>query len=155
LQIHASLESSEKIEPSFALRSASSIHRATRKIYAQHSESTLFANRIIFTPTIPVSASPEFRTTGISNSWVLRFEFITSAVSSRVPTQSDSLADDLLEQTYADDRGELYEPRQGIAVESFDASIPVKIYPNGADPGTAGTAIGVQTIAATSVGFPV
>jgi len=72
-----------------------------------------------------------------------------------VSTQSDNLVDDLLEQTYADDRGELYEPRQGIAVESFDASVPIKVYPNGADPGTAGSVIGVQTSAAATVGFPV
>lgn len=61
----------------------------------------------------------------------------------------------MLEQTFADDRGELYEPRQGIFVESFDASIPVKIYPNGADPGTTGGVIGVQTSTAASIGFVV
>lgn len=70
--------------------------------------------------------------------------------------------DDLLEQTsYGDDQ--LYEPRQGISVESFDASIPVKIYPNGAaDSGSvfgggagggAGGIVGVHT--AASVGFAV
>ncbi|KAF8252163.1 Rgp1-domain-containing protein [Wilcoxina mikolae CBS 423.85] len=153
--IHASLESSEKVDTDLALRSASSIHRATRKVYAQHSESTLFANRIIFTPTIPSSASPEFSTSGVSNSWVLRFEFITSAISSRAQSDGEGLFDDLLEQTYADDRGELYEPRQGIFVESFDASIPVKIYPNGSDPGTTGGVIGVQASTAASVGFVV
>jgi hypothetical protein len=161
-QIHASLESAETVSPNLALRSPSSILRATRKVYAQHSESTLFANRILFTPTIPLSATPEFATSGVSNSWFLRFEFITAA---RQPNTNSSFIkkktttpppfDDLLEQTYADDRGELYEPRQSIFVESFDASIPVKMYPNAvADAGTAVTA-GVQTGAAATVGFPV
>ncbi|KAA8893945.1 Rgp1-domain-containing protein [Sphaerosporella brunnea] len=154
--IHASLESSETVSPSLALRSPASIHRATRKVYAHHSESTLFANRILFTPTIPASATPEFSTSGVSNSWFLRFEFITAARSPNGPgTQTPPLFEDLLEQTYADDRGELYEPRQGVLVESFDASIPVKMYPNGAaDVGTAATS-GVQTGAAATVGFPV
>jgi hypothetical protein len=157
-QIHASLESAETVSPNLALRSPSSVLRATRKVYAQHSESTLFASRILFTPTIPISATPEFATSGVSNSWFLRFEFITAA---RQPTNSSKKKettlppfDHLLEQTYADDRGELYEPRQGVFVESFDASIPVKMYPNAAaDAGSAVT--GVQTGAAATVGFPV
>ena len=123
------------MEPALALRSAPSILRATRKVYVQHAESTLFATRVLFTPTIPAAASPAFCTSGVSNAWALRFEFVTSAAAMRGGYADD--ADDLLEQTYADDRGEMYEPREAVAVESFDACIPVRVYPNGSDPGAA------------------
>ncbi|KAI5800033.1 Rgp1-domain-containing protein [Geopyxis carbonaria] len=157
--INASLESAEEVEPSFALRSASSIHRATRKIHAQRSESTLFAKRLVFTPTIPSSATPGFSTSGFSTRWVLRLEFITTAISDRLSSgnhKDEGIFDDLLEQTYADDRGELYEPRQGIFMESFDASIPVKVYPNGADPGIGGGGVmGTHSSTAVTNGYSV
>ena len=146
LQINASLEFSETITPSVALRSASSIHRATRKVYIQHSESTLFAKRILFTPTIPSTATPEFTTSEISSAWIIRLEFITTALSSRRQDHSPTPLpdnDELLEQTYADDRGELFEPRETLQVESFDACIPVRVYPNAADP-SIGAAVTAQ-----------
>jgi hypothetical protein len=116
----------------------------------------LFAKRIIFTPTIPASASPEFSTSGVTVQWVLRLEFITSAMSSRSTADSQEwLVEDLLEPTFADDRGELYEPKQNVFAESFEASIAVKIYPNGADPGGMGAVVSSQANAAAIVGFAV
>lgn len=61
--------------------------------------------------------------------------------------------EDLLEQTYADDRGVLYEPRQTIYVESFDACFPVRVYPNGTD---VGSGVGGRELAiAEAVGYSV
>lgn len=68
--------------------------------------------------------------------------------------KEEVVVDDLLEQTHADDRGELFEARQGLFVESFDASVPVKVYPNAADPGSGGS-VGAQTAAAAKVGYVV
>lgn len=154
--INVSLETSETVAPSIALRSPSSIHRATRKIHSQHSESTLFAKRVVFTPTIPPSATPEFSTSGVSNNWTLRLEFVTPVLSARLNPNGgeEAVPDDLLEQTHADDRGELFEARQGLLVESFDASIPVKVYPNAAE-NACGGSVGAQTIAAAKVGYVV
>ncbi|KAL7275070.1 Golgi membrane exchange factor (Ric1p-Rgp1p) subunit [Rhizina undulata] len=154
-QLTASLETSETVEPSIALRSPSSILRATRRVHAQHSESTLFAQRIVFTPTIPSPATPEFSTSGVSSSWILRLEFITPAISTRLHP-GGNMAEDLLEQTHTDERGDLFEARQGLVVESFDASIPVKVYANGADTETNGSGgVGGHTLAAGMAGLVV
>ena len=72
--VHASLESSEKVNDSIALRSEASILRVTRKVHVSHSESTLFARRVVFSPTIPVSATPEFITSGVSLEWRIRIK---------------------------------------------------------------------------------
>lgn len=36
----------------------------------------------------------------------------------------------LLGKSLADERGEIWEAKSGMLVESFDASIPIKVYPN-------------------------
>ena len=36
----------------------------------------------------------------------------------------------LLGRSLADERGEIWEAKSGMLVESFDACIPVKVYPN-------------------------
>lgn len=42
----------------------------------------------------------------------------------------DLLIEGLLDQSSEDDRGEVWEAKQGMLVESFDAHIPVRVYPN-------------------------
>ncbi|KAF8460229.1 Rgp1-domain-containing protein [Kalaharituber pfeilii] len=135
--IHATLESSESVSHTVALRSPSYILRATRKIHASHSESCLFAQRVQFTPTVPPSASPEFTTSCVSLTWRLNVEFITPALLGRSGIAADPgnpdeelLIEGLLERSGSDERGELWEARQGMLVESFDAHIPVRVYPN-------------------------
>lgn len=84
LAVHAALETAERIvDPSLALRSEASVHRVTRKVHVSSSEATMFSRRIVFTPTIPVTATPEFMTTGIAFEWKVRLEFV-------VPVQDDS-----------------------------------------------------------------
>ncbi|KAH0542767.1 hypothetical protein GP486_008616 [Trichoglossum hirsutum] len=86
--LHAALETSETVDPAIALRSAASVHRVTRRTHGSHSESTLFARRVVFAPTIPVTATPEFATTGVSLEWKMRVEFVTPKISSSSPSSS-------------------------------------------------------------------
>ncbi|KAI1637084.1 Rgp1-domain-containing protein [Biscogniauxia mediterranea] len=80
--VHAALETSERVEPTMALRSEASVHRVTRKIHGSSSEATLFARRIVFSPTIPITATPEFVTSGLSLEWKIRIEFVVPSSSS-------------------------------------------------------------------------
>lgn len=80
--VHAALETMESIvDPTLALRSEASVHRATRKVVVSASEAALFARRVVFAPTIPVSATPEFVTSGVSLEWKIRLEFVVSAAA--------------------------------------------------------------------------
>lgn len=82
------LETVERVDPSLALRSASSVQRATRKIHAQVTETVLFAHRTTFRLEIPTSATPTFETTGVHLAWRLRVEFITArATTTQVPAK--------------------------------------------------------------------
>ncbi|KAK4181140.1 Rgp1-domain-containing protein [Triangularia setosa] len=75
--VHAALETSEKIlDPGLALRSEASVYRVTKKVWVSHSEATMFARRVVFQPTIPVGATPEFVTSGIGLEWKCRLEFV-------------------------------------------------------------------------------
>ncbi|KAI7464825.1 Rgp1-domain-containing protein [Hortaea werneckii] len=69
------LETAERVDPSLALRSSSSIQRVTRKVHASTVENTLFARQIGFNLAIPTTATPGFETTGVSLVWNLRIEF--------------------------------------------------------------------------------
>src|SRR5690606_18399896 len=128
------LETSESVDPALALRSPASIHRATRRIHSHHFESTIFSKRVTLTPTIPATASPEFSTSGISVAWHLRIEFITPVLDMGEQFKNE----ELLELTSNDARGEIWEARQGLYVESFDAAIPVKVSPNPSEMAFAG-----------------
>ncbi|VBB77382.1 Putative protein of unknown function [Podospora comata] len=75
--VHAALETSEKIlDPGLALRSEASVYRVTRKVWVSQSEAAMYGRRVVFQPTIPVSATPEFETTGIGLGWRVRLEFV-------------------------------------------------------------------------------
>jgi RAB6A-GEF complex partner protein 2 len=85
--VHAALETAERVEPALALRSEASIHRASRRIYASASEATLFARRIVFAPSIPAAATPEFVTSGVSLEWKVRLEFVVPAQVEESPNR--------------------------------------------------------------------
>lgn len=74
--VHVALETAERVDSSLALRSEASVHRVTRKVLVSSSEATMFAKRVVFTPTIPVTATPEFMTSGVSLEWKVRVEFV-------------------------------------------------------------------------------
>ncbi|OAA54866.1 Rgp1 [Cordyceps fumosorosea ARSEF 2679] len=130
--VHATLETSEKIDASLAVRSDSSIQRVTRKVYEGSSETTMYSRRIVFTPTIPISATPEFVTSGVSFEWKIRVEFVVPAKSgeekeSAPPTSA--VGSTLLEQISKDDKGGLVLVAvENLACESFDVSVPLKVY---------------------------
>lgn len=125
--IHMALETSEKVDGSIALRSEASILRVTRKIHVSHSESTLFARRVVFSPTIPISATPEFITTGVSLDWRIRMEFVTPSLFSE---GNELLANqtDLLEEISRDDRGAVFASAETLQCESFEIAVPLRVY---------------------------
>ena len=127
--LRGSLETSEKINPSIALRSGSSISRATRRVHATCFENTLFSNRVAFAPAIPVSATPSFITSGVSLEWQLRFEFVTCStrddVDDVLPAPSGT---GLLEPAERDDRGTVFTSVENVSCQSFEIGIPLTVY---------------------------
>ncbi len=124
--IHASLETSEDVDPAIALRSAASIYRASRRVHASHSENTLFARRVVFSPTIPVSATPEFVTSGVSLNWKLRVEFVTPRLTAE--EEDEGGGDALLEEVARDERGTVLAAVEGLLCESFEVAVSVRVY---------------------------
>ena len=129
--VHTSLETTEKVDPSLALRSESSIQRVTRKVYASSSEAALYSRRITFTPTIPITATPEFITSGISLQWKIRVEFVVPAST----TENNNFGEhappshSLLEQISQDEKGGLIlAAMENLACESFDVDVPLRVY---------------------------
>ncbi|KAI0449612.1 Rgp1-domain-containing protein [Xylaria acuta] len=145
--VHAALETSERIDPSLALRSEASVHRVTRKVYASSSEATLFARRVVFTPTIPISATPEFMTSGLNLEWKIRVEFVVPSSASTNPSTSADDAgggDDedatkeettpkeghsLLEEISNNDKsGLILVAAENLECESFEVAVPLRVY---------------------------
>ena len=152
--VHAALETAERVDPSLALRSEASVHRVTRKIHVSSSEATLYARRIVFNPTIPVTATPEFVTSGVSLEWKIRLEFVVPAQDDRdldrdrdedgdegrgygqqrppgnhLGPQAHSGAHPLLEEISRDDRGGLVlVAAENLACESFEVAVPLRVY---------------------------
>ncbi|KAF7870516.1 hypothetical protein EAF04_004260 [Stromatinia cepivora] len=125
--IHCALETSEKVDQSIALRSEASIFRVTRRVHVSHSESTLFARRIVFSPTIPVTATPEFITSGVSLDWRIRIEFVTPRLAT-IDNEVIDLSPELLEEYTNDERGVVYAAVQGLECESFEVAVPIRVY---------------------------
>lgn len=151
--ILVSLETHETISPAIAMRSPASIARYTRKIHAQFTESAHFARRLAFGLTIPPTATPEFKTSGVGLEWRIRVEFVTPRLrATEAPTQKppkeegsedddekeDSEEDDpiyrekewsdLLEEIAADDRGSVLHGVETLSVETFEVCVPVRVY---------------------------
>lgn len=124
--LYATLESSEKVNPTIALRSSTSISRATRRVYSSCSENTLFAQRVSFTPSIPVSATPTLLTSSISLAWELRFEFVTSGVHDEFDVGPTGV--DLLEAVEQDDRHTILASLEYLPCDSFEIAIPLTVY---------------------------
>jgi hypothetical protein len=125
--IHATLETTEKVNPALALRSGSSISRITRKIYASHSENALFARRVVFSPFIPVSATPTLLTSGVNLNWALRFEFATVTQTSHHDGEHAD-APSLLEEIVRDERGIIRAATEYAECETFEVALPLTVY---------------------------
>ncbi|KAI1210303.1 Rgp1-domain-containing protein [Annulohypoxylon truncatum] len=131
--IHAALETAERVEPTLALRSEASVHRVTRKVYGSSSEATLFARRVVFSPTIPISATPEFVTSGLSLEWKIRIEFVVPSSATEGPDLADSdtgtQPHPLLEEISRDERGGLVlVAAENLDCESFEVAVPLRVY---------------------------
>ncbi|KAH8164932.1 hypothetical protein CIB48_g3309 [Xylaria polymorpha] len=140
--VHAALETSERVDPSLALRSEASVHRVTRKVYASSSEATLFARRIVFTPTIPISATPEFMTSGLNLEWKIRVEFVVPSSASTNPITNADDDDDaaredappkeghpLLEEiSHNEKSGLILVAAENLECESFEVAVPLRVY---------------------------
>ncbi|OKL62588.1 hypothetical protein UA08_02964 [Talaromyces atroroseus] len=124
--LRATLETSEKVDPSLALRSNTSIHRATRRVYASYFENTLFSTRVVFSPAIPVSATPTLLTAGIKLDWDLRFEFVTT--HSKHDADAHTSGSRLLELISQDERGSVLSALENLPSESFEIAIPLTVY---------------------------
>lgn len=123
--IHASLETSEKVDNSIALRSEASILRVTRKVYVSHSESALYARRIFFSPTIPISATPEFITSGVTLDWRIRIEFVTPRHGGVEGTQGYT---NLLEEISGDNRNVVLAAAEALDCETFEIAVPIRVF---------------------------
>lgn len=126
--VHATLETSEMVDPSMALRSESSIQRVTRRVYAASSEVTMYSRRVVFTPTIPINATPEFVTSSVNFEWKIRVEFVVPAQGGTDP-EAAKPSYPLLEQLSQDEKGGLVLVAvENLACESFDVSVPIRVY---------------------------
>ncbi|KAI1781013.1 Rgp1-domain-containing protein [Hypoxylon cercidicola] len=130
--VHAALETAERVEPTLALRSEASVHRVTRKVYGSASEATLFARRVVFNPAIPIGATPEFVTSGLSLEWKIRIEFVvpgSSSAADDVEDNDDGNPHPLLEEISRDDRGGLVlVAAENLECESFEVAVPLRVY---------------------------
>ncbi|PHH81398.1 hypothetical protein CDD82_875 [Ophiocordyceps australis] len=128
--VHATLETSEKVDLSLAMRSEASIQRVTRKIYVTWSEAVLSSRRTVFTPTIPITATPDFLTSGVSLEWKIRVEFVVGYdESDEASPQEIHRTHPLLEQISQDERGGLVLVAvENLACESFDVCVPLRVY---------------------------
>ena len=118
---HAHLETSEEVEEALALRSNASILRATRRIHASQFENTIGARRIVSRFIIPLAATPDFKTSGVSLEWALRFEF---TIKSKINADDSEVFDEIA----ADERGKIIAAAQELQTESFEVSIPVRVF---------------------------
>ncbi|KAH7156168.1 Rgp1-domain-containing protein [Dactylonectria macrodidyma] len=128
--MHATLETSEKIDPSLAVRSESSIHRVTRKVHAASSEATLYTRRVTFNATIPITATPEFVTSGVSLDWKVRIEFVVPSQGSDDSDSRERPANHpLLEQISQDEKGgQVLVAVENLVCESFEIAVPLRVY---------------------------
>jgi len=128
--VHTTLETCEKVDPSLAVRSESSIQRVTRKVYVTASDTTLYSRRVVFTPTIPITATPEFITSGVSLEWKIRVEFVVPSHGESTGTEDGpATPHPLLEQISQDERGGLVlAAAENLTCESFDVLVPLRVY---------------------------
>ncbi|CBF69773.1 hypothetical protein AN6289.2 [Aspergillus nidulans FGSC A4] len=124
--LRATLESSEKVAPHLAVRSGASIRRATRRVHASFFEITLYSTRVVFSPAIPISATPTTLTSGVNVEWELRFEFVTTNTRGQLGAGPSGVR--LLETVSEDERGATMSALEHVGCESFEVAIPITIY---------------------------
>lgn len=129
--VNLELESAERVDPSLALRSGSSIQRVTRKVHASMRENSLFARSLSFSLAIPAHATPTFETTGVSLLWRLRVEFTTERQPAQISWPEDEgheRGGELLEEIGRDERGASLLAKEKLMAETFEIAVPLRIY---------------------------
>jgi len=137
--LEITLESSEKVDPSFAIRSTQSVERATRRSWARMIDSTFWSKKCAFNAQIPSTATPTFSTTGIGLDWCIRVEFIVATHSDddehKTDELGDSIEDDarrkmerLMDETNSDERGITLSATSYLACESFEITVPIRVF---------------------------
>lgn len=124
--LRATLESSEKVGAHLAVRSGASIRRATRRVHASFFEITLYSTRVVFSPAVPISATPTILTSGVNVEWELRLEFVTTGAPPEMGSGPSGAR--LLETVSEDDRGSTLSALEHLGCESFEVAIPITIY---------------------------
>jgi len=81
--VETTLESSERVDPSLAIRSSQSIERVTRRVWAKTADCTVGAERSAISFQIPAAGTPSFTTTGVGVEWCLRVEIVVGTQSKR------------------------------------------------------------------------
>jgi RAB6A-GEF complex partner protein 2 len=155
--VHFALETAERVDPSLALRSEASVHRVTRKVLVSSSEAALFSRRVVFCPTIPTGATPEFVTSGVSFEWKIKIEFVVPLPEEGEGEEHEGSSEgshdeeegehergqmvkqphqgqgqgghSLLEEISRDDRGGLVlVAAENLVCESFEVAVPLRVY---------------------------
>jgi hypothetical protein len=129
--VNFELESAERVDPSLALRSGSSIQRVTRKVHASMRENSLFARSVSFSLAVPANATPTFETTGVSLLWRLRVEFTTERQPAQISWPEDEGLErggELLEEIGRDERGASLLAKERLMAETFEIAVPLRIY---------------------------
>ncbi|KAK5661478.1 hypothetical protein OQA88_11382 [Cercophora sp. LCS_1] len=128
--VHFTLETSERVDSSLALRSEASVHRVTKKVWASSSEAATYARRVVFCPTIPTTATPEFVTSGVSLEWKIRVEFVVPAEEGEGEDEEQTKGGHpLLEEISREDRGGLIlVAAENLVCESFEVAVPLRVY---------------------------
>lgn len=124
--LHATLETAETIDPTIALRSKASVQRVTRRIHASQIEFTVYARKVFFSPIIPIASTPEFITSGINLEWKLRFEFVTTRLGDGEELEEETCG--LMEEVARDERGSVQAAVQRLQCETFDVTVPLRVY---------------------------
>ncbi|KAL9115106.1 MAG: hypothetical protein Q9227_000900 [Pyrenula ochraceoflavens] len=123
--IRCMLETVEKVDPSIAVRSETSISRVTRRVHIALSENAIYAQSVVFSPTIPVAASPTLLTSAIELEWRLRFEFATVRAGHEDEFKSRA---DFLEEIGKDERGVSLAAVETMPCETFEVAISITVF---------------------------
>ena len=120
--LRATLETVEEVHSSVAVRSETSIARATRRIYAQTTRNTLYSDSIFLEFPIPRNSTPAFKTSVIEMRWILRFNFMTSAESS-----SKVESEGQLEAALFDERGTVSSAPPILSCGNLEVVVPIQV----------------------------
>lgn len=92
-QVSARLETHELIETTIATKPAPQVRQITRRLHAEHHETTLDSARVGFALAIPSGATPDFGTSGVKLQWSVRLSFLVIPPSPDAPLPNPNLPD--------------------------------------------------------------